>query len=60
MKGITKGTTRNNYYGTDVDNASDYFIPEDVLQVAAKLRQLMLDYKLPIKMTVEVFTDELE
>ena len=52
MLGIPQKSARSNYYGTDVRNNSDYYIPESILEQAAQLRQLILDAKLEISITI--------
>lgn len=52
MKGIKKHSERTDYYGTDVKNNTGVYVPEEVLELAVKLRQLMKDMGLDISITI--------
>ena len=55
MTGIIKRSTRENYFGTDVKNDSDMNVPEHILLQASILRQMLIDEKLPIRITIAIY-----
>lgn len=54
MTGSKKHSTRENYFGTDVKNNTDTNVPEHILLQAVILRQMLIDEKLPISITVGI------
>ena len=49
-----------NFYGSPLNNYSSQNIPIDVAEQAAKLRQMLVDYRLNVSVTVDNLAEDLE
>lgn len=51
---IKPNETVDNFYGTKVVNSSTNPVPIEIAEQASKLRQMLIDLKLPLEITVSV------